>query len=206
MQGEQGPQGVQGPRGPDGLQGPQGIQGPQGVPGSCVNCFEHRECKCPEPEFAEIGSTMPQDLNPSPGANMPGQVVLLEFTIHATAGIDVSTSGVDGKIKVNRAGWYQVSHGVCGSLNPVISPLPVWTFSLFKNAAIVPGSTFANMTISPEQKANEIVAQTLVHFNAGDVLELANTSTSVVVLTAPVLGTNAQTSSAYLQLVLLKED
>lgn len=71
---------------------------------------------------------------------------------------------------------------------------------------IVPGSTFANMTLSPEQKANEIVADVFVHFNAGDSLQLANTSNATVVLTAPTLGTNAQTNSAYLKLILLKAD
>jgi len=206
MRGEQGLQGVQGPRGQDGLQGPQGIQGLQGIPGMCVNCFEHGECRCPEPEFAEVGSTATQDLAASPGANMAGGVALMEVSIHATPNIDLSQAAINGKVTVNRAGWYQVSTGVCGSLNPVVSPLPVWTFSLFKNAMIVQGSTFANMTISPEQKANEIVSQVLVHIDAGDVLELANTSTANVVITAPTLGTNAQPSSAYMVIVLLKED
>jgi hypothetical protein len=77
---------------------------------------------------------------------------------------------------------------------------------LFKNGSIIPGSTFANMTLSPEQKANEIVADVFVHCDKGDVLELANTSNATVVLQAPSLGTNAQTNSAYLKLVLLKAD
>lgn len=206
MRGEQGQQGVQGPRGQDGLQGPQGVTGPQGIPGTCVNCFEGAHCDCPEPEFAEVFSTITQDLAPSLGLNMPGQVVTLENSIFATTGIDISQAGVNGKITVNKAGWYDVYTGLCGSLNPISSPLPVWTLSLFKNGVIVPGSTFANMTLSPEQKANEIVADVFVHCNAGDVLELANTSISNVVLTAPSLGTNAQTNSAYLKLVLLKAD
>ncbi len=206
-QGEQGPAGIQGPRGQDGLQGPQGIQGIQGVPGSCVNCKdEHRHCDCPEPEFAEAGSAVMQDLPASPGANLAGGVVLMEVSIYATSNIDLSMAAVNGQVKVNRAGWYEVSTGVCGSLNPVLSPLPVWTFSLFNNGAIVPGSTFANMTISPEQKANEIVSQVLVHLNVGDVLTLANTSTANVVIQAPALGTNAQPSSAYMMIVLLKAD
>ena len=206
MQGEQGPQGIQGPRGQDGLQGPQGIQGMQGIPGSCVNCFEHDRCECPDPEFAEVGSIVSQDLAASPGANMPGGVVLLETPIFATANIDISQAAAFGQVKVMIAGWYKVNTGVCGSLNPVVSPLPVWTFSVFKNGVIVPGSTFANMTISPEQKANEIVSIVLVHLNAGDILTLANTSTSNVLLNAPTLGTNAQTSSAYMVIDLMKAD
>jgi len=70
----------------------------------------------------------------------------------------------------------------------------------------VPGSTFANMTISPVQQANEVLADVFVHLNAGDIINLANTSTAPIQLTAPTLGTNAQTNSAYLKIILLKAD
>lgn len=202
--GTQGEQGVMGQSGSQGVMGPTGAQGPQGIPGDCVNCRD--ECHCPEPEFAEIGSLVEQDKDPSPGTNLPGGIVIFETSIFATANIDISMAGVNGNVQINRAGWYRVSYGVCGSLNPVVSPLPVWTFSLFKNASIVLGSTFSNMTISPEQKANEIVCEVLVHFDVADVIMLGNTSTANVILTAPSLGTNAQTSSAYLSLLLLRED
>lgn len=157
-------------------------------------------------EYAEVYSNRAQTLAASPGANLPGSVVTLENTIVASPNIDVSMSGVNGQIKFLKAGWYDVATGLCGSLNPISSPLPVWTLSLFVNGVYVAGSTFANMTLSPEQKANEIVADTFVHFNAGDVLTLANTSTAVVELTAPSLGTNAPTNSAYMKIVLLKAD
>lgn len=130
----------------------------------------------------------------------------LKNTVFSTANIDVSLAGSAGKIIVNKAGWYDVATGLCGSLNPIASPLPVWTLSLFKNGVYVPGSTFANMTISPEQKANEIVADVFVHCNVGDELQLANTSTAAVQLTAPSLGTNAPTNSAYLKLSMLRAD
>ncbi len=211
-QGAQGPQGIQGvpgqdgAQGPQGLQGLQGIQGPQGEPGPKGDCVEcNKECDCAV-EFAEVYSILPQTLAASPGANQAGQTVLLENTIYATSNIDVSMAGSTGQIKMNKAGWYDVATGMSGSLNPIASPLPVWTLSLFKNGVIVPGSTFANMTLSPEQKANEIVADVFVHFNAGDVVQLANTSNAVIELTAPSLGTNAQTNSAYLKLILLKAD
>lgn len=202
--GLQGVQGIAGLQGEQGVMGLQGEQGVQGIPGDCVNCDD--KCHCPEPEFAEVYSNLTQTLSPSLGLNLPGQVVTLENTIFATSNIDVSQAAINGKITINRAGWYDVFTGMCGSLNPIESPLPVWTLSVFKNGIIVPGSTFANMTLSPEQKANEIVADVFVHFNVGDVLELANTSVSSVVLTAPTLGTNAPTNSAYMKLILLKAD
>lgn len=194
--------GQQGLQGNPGEMGQPGLQGIQGAKGDCIEC----PCHCDEPEFAEVYSQQPQDLSPSLGLNLPGQTVILEKSIFATSNIDISQAGISGKITINRAGWYDIATGICGSLNPIASPLPCWTLSLFLNGVLVPGSTFANQTISPEQKANEIVADVFVHFNKGDVIELANTSVAVVSMAAPVLGTNAPASSAYLKMILLKAD
>lgn len=197
--GAQGQPGQNGTQGIPGSQGLQGIQGLQGVKGDCVEC----PCNCDQ-EFAEVFSTMNQSLSPSLSLNAAGQTVLLENTITSTSNIDVSQAGISGKIVINKAGWYDVATGICGALNPIASPLPCWTLSLFKNGALVPGSTFANQTISPEQKSNEIVADVFVQLAVGDYIELANTSTSQLTVAAPTLGTNAQPSSAYLKVTLLK--
>lgn len=161
---------------------------------------------CEEPEFAEVYSIQSQDLTASPGLNLEGQVVKFEKTVYATANIDISQAGTNGKITINKAGWYDVATGVCGLLNPISAPLPVWSVAVFVNGILIPGSPFANMTLSPVQQANEIVADVFVHFNKGDILEVANTSTSLVTLSAPTLGTNAQVNSAFLKIILLKAD
>ena len=207
MQGPQGLQGVQGPRGQDGLQGPQGVQGNQGIPGDCVNCFEPmpRPCDCPN-EFAEVYSSVAQSLSASAGIGLPGQMVMLENTIVASAGIDISNANSTGAIKINVAGWYDVTIGVTGSLNPIPSPLPVWTVSLFQNGALVAGSTFANLPLSPEQHANESVSDVYVHCLVGDILQIANTSISPLFLSSPSLGTNAIVNSATFKIKLLKAD
>ena len=199
IQGQPGQAGQNGADGPVGPQGLQGAQGLQGVPGDCVECQSESIA-----EFAEVYSQLPQTLTPSSGANLPGGVVLFENTIVSTANIDPSTAAANGQIKVNLAGWYDVAAGMTGTLNPIPAPLPVWTLSLFLNGAIVPGSTFSNVPLSPAQASNEITADTYCYLNAGDVLTLANTSTAPVLLSAPTLGTNAQTNSAYLKLVLLR--
>lgn len=205
MQGEQGPQGVQGAMGPAGLQGVQGVAGPQGMQGACVNCFDgHHHHK--KMEFAEVYSLLSQTLSVSPGPNLPGQVVLFENTIAATANIDVSGAISSGTVIINEAGWYDVTVGICGSLNPIMSPLPVWTLSVFKNGVIVPGSTFSNMTLSAAQLATEMAADVFVHFAKGDSLLVANTSTNPVILAAQTLGTNASPTSAYLKISLLEAD
>lgn len=182
--------------------------------GGCViniNCGGSKPPVPPIPcknstEYAEVYSTQAQTLSPSTGVNLPGQVCLLENTIITTANIDVSQAKTTGVITFNKSGWYDVATGICGALNPVPTPLPVWTLSLFKNGILVPGSTFANLTISPTQQANEIVADVYVHFNKGDKLTLNSTSTLPVFLSSPTLGTNARPSSAYMKISLLQED
>src|SRR5690349_15573583 len=153
-----------------------------------INCGggdHHKHCKCPKVEFAEVYSVLPQTLTASPGAGLPGQMVLMERLIYATAGIDVSMASINGQIKILEAGWYDVTLGVTGALNPLPSPLPAWTVSLFKNGVLVDGSTFANLPLSPEQQANECISDVFVHCDAGDILTIANTSDAMVFLTSP---------------------
>lgn len=199
-QGQPGQAGQNGSQGPVGPQGPQGAQGLQGIPGDCVEC----PCECETGEFAEAYSQAAQQLTASAGANMPGGVVKLENLIVSTAGIDASQAAALGQFTIKKAGWYDVAAGMTGTLNPIPAPLPVWTLSLFLNGIIVPGSTFSNIPLSPAQGSNEITADTYVYCNVGDNLTLANTSTADVFLSAPTLGTNAQTNSAYLKIQLLR--
>jgi len=174
-----------------------------------INCgggHHHKPCHCPKIEFANVYSQNSQELVASPGQNLPGGMTILENTVFATAGIDASQAAVNGMLTINKAGWYSVAAGICGSLNPVSSPLLVWTASLFRNGVLIPGATAANMTLSPEQKANEILMDIDVHFNVGDTLFFANTSTSPLLASAPVLGSFATPSSAFLKLFLLQAD
>ena len=202
-QGQDGPQGIPGEAGAQGPVGPMGLQGPQGIQGDCVNCKPEASSAI---EYAEVYSKLSQVLSPSPGPDLPGQVCLLENVIVATSNIDVSQSGISGEIQINRAGWYDVATGICAGINPLPTPLPVWTLSLFKNGVLVPGSTFANMTLSPDQLSNEIVADVFVHFDAGDKFSLNNTSSNPINVNAPSIGTQALPSSAYLKVILLEAD
>jgi len=201
VHGVAGPVGQTGSQGPMGPVGPMGMQGEIGPKGDCIEC----PCNCEAGEFAEAYSILPQQLAASPGPNLAGDVVLLENTIVASPNLDLSLAATQGKFIVNVAGWYDVAAGMTGTLNPIPAPLPVWTLSLFLNGVIVPGSTFSNVPLSPAQASNEITADTFVYCNVGDELTLANTSSAAVFLSAPILGTNAQTNSAYMKIILLRK-
>jgi len=163
-------------------------------------------CKDQENEFAEAFSSLSQTISPSSGSNAPGGSIQFEVTKYASKHLDLSGVGSSGQITVNLAGWYDVAAGMTGTLNPIPAPLPVFTFSLFQNGVIVPGSTFSNVPLSPAQTSNEITADTYMHFNKGDVLTIASTSSAPVYLSAPKIGTTAQTNSAYIKIQLLKAD
>ncbi len=209
-QGLQGIQGVAGSTGAQGIQGLQGIQGQkgdqgiQGEKGDCVECSH--DCKSGLSEFAEVYSSLSQTLSASTGTNLPGSSITWENTIYNTANIDLSMAASNGSVKVNIAGWYELGYGAAAFLNPVPSPLPTWSVSIFRNGSYVPGSTICALPISPEQQATEIVADLLIHLNVGDNVTLANTSNVTLFLNAPSLGTNSAPNSSFLVVKLLKAD
>lgn len=169
---------------------------------------EHHEhpCHCPAAEFSEVYSNKAQSLAASTGSNLAGGIVLFENLIVATSNIDASQAATSGILTINKSGWYDVFSAITGTLNPLQSPLPVWTFSLFVNGVIVPGSTFSDMTLSPDQQSNQVVADVYVHFNKGDKISVANTSVNPIQINSPTLGTNATPNSASLKLQMLKAD
>jgi hypothetical protein len=202
--GPMGPQGVPGQTGAQGPQGLQGEQGVQGIPGDCVNC----PCECkPDIEFCEVYSLVPQVLAPSLSADTMGGVVLFENVKVTTSNIDVSMAGTTGVVTINKAGWYNVGKEVCAALSDLPTPLPVWSFSLFQNGVIVPASTFLTMTLSPDQQANQLKAEVLLHCNVGDTILLANTSSAMLNITNDLVGTMvSQPTTAALLVQLYKAD
>ncbi len=172
-----------------------------------VNCEKgHHKEKCCKPEFAEVYSNAAQSLAASAGLNLAGGIALLENTITATPDIDVSLVATTGDVKIKKAGWYELIYGVGAFLNPLPSPLPVWSISIYKNGSYVPGSTVCSLPISPEQRSTEVVGDLFIHLNVGDSFFLANSSSEVLFLNAPLLGTNSQPNSAFLSIKLLKAD
>ena len=135
-----------------------------------------------------------------------GGQALFEASIVATSGIDVSMASTTGVVKALVAGWYELTYGVGAFLNPIPSPLPCWSVSIFKNGVYAPGSTACALPISPEQQVTEVVNDLLIHLNVGDTISIANTSTASLFLNAPMLGTNSSPNSAFLVVKLLKAD
>ena len=210
MRGPQGPQGVAGDDGKDGVDGaqgpigpmgPQGLQGDQGPKGDCVAC----PCDCAG-EWLQIWSAVNQNLAPSLGSNIAGGAVLFEQSSFVSPGFDISQAAIAGVVKVLKAGLYNVQLQVCGTLNPLSAPLIAWGLALFKNAGIIFGTTFVDMTLSPDQQSNETSAQFLIHFDAGDLLTLHNMCSQNLLLNTVAPGVNCAVNSASMNIVLVKAD
>ena len=172
-------------------------------------CKLYVECDCcnDEREFAQVYSITDQALLASGGINAAGGVVLFENNVFNTPGIDVTNAGINGEIKVLKAGWYTIEQEVCANLNPLSEPLIAWGLGLFRNGVLVPGSMIVDMTLSPVQQVNNTGALILIFLAANDVLTLNNMTTQNLNLNAIAAGTfglNAQSNAASLRIASLK--
>lgn len=191
-QGAQGPQGLAGPAGPQGVQGIQGEMGPQGPKGDCEKC----PCKCSRPEYLQLISQVSQTLTGSPAFNVPGGTVLFESTILSSANIDASLASSTGEVIVRKAGIYRIAKKVCGTLSPLTTPLLAWGVTLLQNGIPLNGASAVNMTLSPDQLANEGISVYLVEVAAGDVFKVANICTQALLINAAFNGINVPGVSA----------
>lgn len=119
--------------------------------------------------------------------------------------IDFSKTGTNGEITMQHNGIYNVDFTFHGQLSaPFPFPVPAWSISLFKNGALVPGSTLGNFTISPDDILTHTGGSTLVFISAGDVLQFKNTSTLNLDKLCDVLGTTVPISGATVSITLVQ--
>jgi len=187
LQGEQGIQGVpgaQGAMGPQGLQGVQGLQGPAGVctPDQC----QGKDCKCCE-SYCNVWAQPPQVLGPNGAAN---DAVLFQFQNAITAAdFDLSMMSVDGSIRFLKDGAYSISYGAEAKVSqPIPVPVPSFSFGLWKNAVLIPGSTISGYTQAPGDDTLQITGQVMIDVLANDVVKLRNASSNGIDMTPNTVG------------------
>ena len=175
LQGEQGIQGVPGAQGIPGAQGLQGVQGLQGPAGVCSNeqCQGQGGSVCAS--YCNIWSQPPQILGANGAAN---DAVVFQFQNAVTAAdFDLSQMSVDGSIKFLKSNTYSIAFGAEGKISqPVPSPVPSFSFALWKNNVLIPGSTISGYTQAPGDDTIQVTGQVMVDIVAGDVVKLRNAS------------------------------
>lgn len=178
--GAQGPRGIQGPagfQGLDGPQGPQGIEGPQGPTGPCCATVT---------SYANVYTVVTQMVNT---IGTPVDRVLFESNNSVSSDFDITLAPTLGEVLFLRDGTYSIEftiEGILGDFN--VFPVPIWTFGLFLDDVLVPGSIFGNFTSSTDNIMAHAGGEVIIPVKAGQVLTLKNTTALPVVLVSSPLG------------------
>lgn len=211
--GPQGPQGVPGLQGPQGLPGPmgetgaqgiaglQGVQGIQGIPGKDCDCHE-RECSCCE-RYANLYSSKVQSISPY---GNPGDMVLFDLSNAVSSGdFDITNANISGAVKVLKHGIYRLFWALQGRIQPPIpQPVPSFSFGLFNNLVLIPGTIYSAFTQSPNDSVIQCSGEVFFELNIGDVIQLRNTCVSIVDLNPVVDGSVFPITIATLDISCLK--
>jgi len=203
LQGEQGIQGVPGPQGIPGQTGAQGVQGLQGPAGVC-NCDDCPDRGCCCGAYANIFGLPPQILQPFGQA---GDTVLFQGQNAVSVGdFDLTTIGADGEVKFLKAGVYYINWGAEAKVQPPIpDPTPSFSFGLWMNNVLVPGSTLSGYTQAPNDDTLHISGEVIINVNARDVLKLRNASSLTVDMAPNTIGIQFPVTVASLNIHCLKE-
>lgn len=203
--GLQGPQGIQGVPGAQGAMGLMGLQGPQGLQGApgkdCDPRPPHEDCCCQS--YANVYANPPQLLQPF---GQPADAVLFQGQNAVSAGhFDLSMMGVDGSVRFLKAGVYYINWGAEAKVEPPVpSPTPSFSFGLWLNGVIVPGSTLSGYTQAPNDDTLHISGEVIIPVQANDVLKLRNASSLVVNMNPNTIGIQFPVTVASLNISCVK--
>lgn len=202
--GLQGPQGIQGVPGSQGAMGQQGVQGPQGLqgpPGKDCEPNGH-DCRCCQ-SYINVYAAPPQIIQPF---GLGADSVLFQGINASTPGdFDTSMMGVNGEVKFLKAGVYYVNWGAEAKVQPPIpQPTPSFSFGLWLNNVVVPGSVLSGYTQAPNDDTLHISGEVQINVNAGDVLKLRNASSHILDMSPNTIGIQFPVTVASLNIHCLK--
>ena len=194
-----GPAGLPGPAGPQGnigLQGIPGVAGPIGPTGLQGVAGPQGPCCTASGTFTGVYSLLDQAI--APGAN-----ATFEAIAQTTASFDLSMAAITGAVTVLNSGIYLVNWSVDGLLTSYPPTVPAWSFAIYQNGTLVPGTSSSSFSSSSLDLATYNSGFSMIMVTAGDVIELVNTSTTPFSATGTVFGSSVPVTSARLNLVLL---
>ncbi len=189
-EGLQGPQGVQGQSGPQGPMGPSGAQGPRGLQGPAGICTPEQcqghECNCCE-SYCNVWSELPQVLGPFSSAN--DAIVFQHKNANTAADFDLSMMAADGSVKFLKAGVYRIAFSAEGKVSqPIPVPVPSFSFALWKNGVLIPGSTSSGFTQAPADDTIQVCGEVMIDVLAGDVMKVRNATSNGIDMVPNTVG------------------
>lgn len=198
--GSPGTQGLQGPTGPQGTQGPQGLQGPAGK--DCEQSTTQKSCCCES--YCNAFSSTNQII--SAFGNSADFVSFNQQNAVSTADFDLTALSSSGQLKFLKHGVYDIAWQLQGRIQPPIpSPVPSWSFGLWLNSALIPGSIYSAFTQSPNDSVTANSSNVQIEVKAGDILMLRNTCNYTVLLDPNVIGSVFPITVASLSVTCLKD-
>jgi hypothetical protein len=187
-----GPQGVQGATGPAGPIGPVGPQGPAGEPAAPASYLSLYASK------AQIVAPF----SPSGTSTVLFDKVSQNF---GPGDYNTSTAATNGQIVFANHGVYLISWEAQANITPPVpAPVPSWSFGLFLNNVLIPGTIYSGFNDSPNNDAVHSDATVMFEIPAGGVLTLQNTCVSSVTLSPAVNGSVFPITIASLNINLLR--
>lgn len=180
--GPPGPIGVTGPIGPQGATGvqgpigPMGPQGPQGVSGGGSIC-----------------SVYSQALQVIQPFGSPGSVVTFgnASEVFPPSDYDISGAPSNGELVVMTHGIYLVTYTIEAAISaPIPIPILPWSFGLYLDGVLVPGTVHAGFTENTLNQPSEINERRAFEILPGQVLTLQNTSNQVIAFNPTIEGTS----------------
>ena len=203
LQGAQGIQGVPGAQGFAGPQGVQGIQGLQGPAGVCLCDEQQRDCNCCE-SFLNVYGLPPQSLTAFGGGN--DAVKFQANNAITAADFDLNTMAVDGSIKFLKSGIYFISWGVQARVKPPIPlPVPSFSFGVWKNGVLIPGSTLSGYTQAPADDTVHLNGEITIAMLANEEIKIRNAASVAVDLDPNVIGIQFPVTVSVLNVHCLKQ-
>jgi hypothetical protein len=129
---------------------------------------------------------------------------MMELIANTTASFDLSMTPITGAITCLKSGIYLVNWGVDGLLTPPYSsPVPAWSFGIYQNGVLLPGTTSGSFSVTSDDICTHDSGVSIITVQAGDVIQLINTSVNSFSATATVFGSSVPVAAARVNLVLL---
>lgn len=206
LMGPQGPQGVPGVQGAMGSQGVQGVQGLQGPPGVCNpdDCTGGGGGSSACESYANIWAQPPQVLGAFGTAT--DTVLFQNQNAVIAADFDLSMIAINGDVKFLKAGVYSISYGAEAKVSqPIPLPVPSFSFGLWKNGVIVPGSTISGYTQAPGDDTIQVNGEVMINIAANDIVRLRNASSNGIDMTPNTVGIAFPVTVATLNIQCLKK-
>jgi len=116
--------------------------------------------------------------------------VLFQFqNAVSAADFDFSMMAIDGSIKFLKAGAYSIAYGAEAKVSqPIPVPVPSFSFGMWKNGVLIPGSTISGYTQAPGDDTIQVNGQVIIDVSANDVVKLRNASSNGVDMTPNTIG------------------